>query len=145
MLGFVYFMTNQPNGILYVGVTNDIARRAWEHREGLVEGFTKRYRLHRLAMWKSERQLEPTAQKRQRKRIARRIGNPLSLKPQRFRYGARRLIGRLRREGITIAMTAGSGLGRLLIPVNHGANICLRTRASYSCRRIARAGGAGGN
>jgi len=48
MIGFVYFMTNQPNGILYVGVTNDIARRAWEHREGLVEGFTKRYRLHRL-------------------------------------------------------------------------------------------------
>ncbi|HVX56270.1 MAG TPA: GIY-YIG nuclease family protein [Candidatus Saccharimonadales bacterium] len=48
MLGFVYLMTNRPNGILYVGVTNDIARRAWEHREGLVDGFTKRYGLHRL-------------------------------------------------------------------------------------------------
>ena len=48
MLGFVYFMTNQPNGILYVGVTNDILRRAYEHREGLIDGFTKKYRLHRL-------------------------------------------------------------------------------------------------
>ena len=45
---FVYIMTNTPNGILYVGVTNDIARRAWEHREGAVDGFTKRYGLKRL-------------------------------------------------------------------------------------------------
>ncbi|MBI3514195.1 MAG: GIY-YIG nuclease family protein [Proteobacteria bacterium] len=46
--GWVYFMTNRPNGILYVGVTSDIARRAWEHREGLVDGFTKRHSLKRL-------------------------------------------------------------------------------------------------
>ncbi|HTZ77407.1 MAG TPA: GIY-YIG nuclease family protein [Stellaceae bacterium] len=41
-------MTNRPNGTLYVGVTSDLARRAWEHREGLVDGFTKRYSLKRL-------------------------------------------------------------------------------------------------
>ena len=41
-------MTNKPNGILYVGVTSDIARRAYEHREGLLAGFTKRYGLKRL-------------------------------------------------------------------------------------------------
>jgi len=41
-------MTNRPNGTLYVGVTGDIARRTWEHREGLVEGFTKKYGLKRL-------------------------------------------------------------------------------------------------
>ncbi len=46
--GWVYIMTNRPNGTLYLGVTNDIARRAWEHREGLVEGFTKRYDLTQL-------------------------------------------------------------------------------------------------
>ena len=46
--GWVYIMTNRPNGTLCLGVTSDIARRAWEHREGLVEGFTKRYRLTRL-------------------------------------------------------------------------------------------------
>ena len=46
--GWVYIMTNQPNGTLYVGVTSDLARRAWEHREGVVEGFTKQYGLKRL-------------------------------------------------------------------------------------------------
>jgi putative endonuclease len=46
--GWVYIVTNKPNGVLYVGVTSDLARRAWEHREGLVDGFTKRYSLRRL-------------------------------------------------------------------------------------------------
>ena len=45
---YVYIMTNRTYGTLYVGVTNDIARRAWEHREGLAEGFTKRYGLKLL-------------------------------------------------------------------------------------------------
>ena len=46
--GFVYIMTNRRNGILYVGVTNDLVRRAYEHRAGLVKGFTKQYGLKRL-------------------------------------------------------------------------------------------------
>jgi putative endonuclease len=46
--GWVYIMTNKPNGTLYIGVTSDLSRRAWEHREGVVEGFTKRYSLKRL-------------------------------------------------------------------------------------------------
>ena len=46
--GWVYIIANQPNGTLYIGVTGDLARRIWEHREGVVEGFTKRYGLKRL-------------------------------------------------------------------------------------------------
>ena len=46
--GWVYIMTNRPNGVLYTGVTSDIGRRACEHREGLAPGFTKRYGLKRL-------------------------------------------------------------------------------------------------
>ena len=46
--GWVYIMTNRPRGTLYVGVTDNLARRVWEHRQGLVEGFTKRYGLTRL-------------------------------------------------------------------------------------------------
>jgi putative endonuclease len=46
--GWLYIMTNGPNGTLYTGVTSDVSRLAWEHREGLVEGFTKRYGLKRL-------------------------------------------------------------------------------------------------
>jgi putative endonuclease len=34
-------MTNKPRGTLYIGVTSNIARRAYEHREGVLEGFTK--------------------------------------------------------------------------------------------------------
>jgi putative endonuclease len=46
--GYVYIMTNKPKGVLYVGVTNDISRRAWEHRTGIIKGFTWKYNLHRL-------------------------------------------------------------------------------------------------
>jgi putative endonuclease len=48
MAGWVYIMTNRPNGTLYIGVTSDLARRAFEHREGVIDGFTKRYGLKRL-------------------------------------------------------------------------------------------------
>jgi putative endonuclease len=41
--GFVTIMASQRNGTLYIGVTSDIARRATQHREGQVEGFTKQY------------------------------------------------------------------------------------------------------
>jgi putative endonuclease len=43
--GWFYFMTNRRNGILYAGVTSNLPRRAFEHRAGLVAGFTKRYGL----------------------------------------------------------------------------------------------------
>ena len=48
MSGIVYIITNRRDGVLYVGVTSDIQRRAHEHREGLVDGFTKRYGLKQL-------------------------------------------------------------------------------------------------
>ncbi|RTM09792.1 MAG: GIY-YIG nuclease family protein [Bradyrhizobiaceae bacterium] len=41
--GWVYILASAPNGILYVGVTSDIIRRIYQHRNGLVPGFTKRY------------------------------------------------------------------------------------------------------
>jgi putative endonuclease len=40
---FVYLLASRPNGTLYVGVTNDLVRRVWQHKQGLVEGFTKKY------------------------------------------------------------------------------------------------------
>jgi len=49
--GWVYIMTNWPNGTLYIGVTSDLPHRVWEHREGLIEGFTKHYGLTRLVFF----------------------------------------------------------------------------------------------
>ena len=46
--GWVYILTNRPSGTLYVGVTADLARRVWEHSEGLGSTFTTRYGLKRL-------------------------------------------------------------------------------------------------
>jgi putative endonuclease len=46
--GWVYILTNQPFGVLYVGVTNDLLRRTWEHRQRATESFTKRYYVTRL-------------------------------------------------------------------------------------------------
>ncbi len=45
---YVYILSSGKNGTLYIGVTNDLIRRVWEHREGMIDGFTKRYRVHRL-------------------------------------------------------------------------------------------------
>ena len=41
-------MASERNGTLYTGVTSDLAKRAWQHREGVTEGFTKRYGCKRL-------------------------------------------------------------------------------------------------
>jgi putative endonuclease len=51
--GWVYIMTNRPNGILYTGVTADLSRRVYEHREGLYQGFAKRYGLKRLVYYEA--------------------------------------------------------------------------------------------
>ncbi|MEL7688481.1 GIY-YIG nuclease family protein [Citromicrobium bathyomarinum] len=44
----VYILTSKPFGTLYIGVTSDLVARLWQHREGAVDGFTKRYAVHRL-------------------------------------------------------------------------------------------------
>jgi len=45
---WVYILTNRTHGALYVGVTNSLERRMWQHKSGANEGFTKRYGLKRL-------------------------------------------------------------------------------------------------
>ncbi len=48
---WIYIMTNRPSGTLYVGVTTNLPRRTWKHREGVIEGFTKKYGLKRLVYY----------------------------------------------------------------------------------------------
>jgi putative endonuclease len=49
---FVYMMSSANNKVLYIGVTNDLPRRAYEHRNGLLEGFTKKYNCKKLVWFK---------------------------------------------------------------------------------------------
>ncbi|HZD24659.1 MAG TPA: GIY-YIG nuclease family protein [Alphaproteobacteria bacterium] len=53
MAYYVYMMASRRNGTLYIGMTNDLVRRAFEHRKGLVPGFTKRYGVGRLVWYES--------------------------------------------------------------------------------------------
>ena len=48
MAFYVYIMTNKPCGVLYTGMTDDLNRRAWEHREHLIRGFTHKYNCEML-------------------------------------------------------------------------------------------------
>jgi putative endonuclease len=47
----VYLLASKRNGTLYVGVTSNLVRRVWEHKNNLVEGFTKRYDVHQLVWY----------------------------------------------------------------------------------------------
>jgi len=51
--GYVYILASGKHGTLYIGVTNDLVGRVWEHRTGVLPGFTKRYKVHRL-VWYEE-------------------------------------------------------------------------------------------
>ena len=54
----VYILASRRNGTLYVGVTSDLIKRVWEHKNGAVEGFTKRYNVHKLAWYEVHESME---------------------------------------------------------------------------------------
>ena len=60
---FVYLMASRKNGTLYVGVTNDLVRRVYEHKNGLVQGFTSRYTVHQLVWFESTPSVESAIDK----------------------------------------------------------------------------------
>ena len=49
----VYILASKPKGTLCIGVTSDLAQRVWQHKNDFVEGFTKRYRLHRFVWYEA--------------------------------------------------------------------------------------------
>ncbi len=48
---FVYILASKRNGTLYIGVTSDLVKRVYEHKNDLVEGFTKKYQVHQLVYY----------------------------------------------------------------------------------------------
>ena len=54
---FVYILTNKSNKVMYIGVTNDLRRRLYEHKNELGDGFTKRYHIHKLVYYESYKEI----------------------------------------------------------------------------------------
>ena len=55
---YVYIMASSRNGTIYIGSTTHLIRRSWEHRNDVVEGFTKRYKCHTLVWYEVHPTLE---------------------------------------------------------------------------------------
>jgi putative endonuclease len=54
----VYILASQRNGTLYIGVTSDLIKRVYQHKNGLIEGFTKRYNVHILVWYEVHELME---------------------------------------------------------------------------------------
>ena len=48
---YVYILTNKSDRVMYIGVTNNLERRVYEHKQDLIDGFTKRYHVHKLVYY----------------------------------------------------------------------------------------------
>ena len=59
----VYVLESRRNGTLYVGVTSDVLKRVWEHKNDVVEGFTKRYQVHRLVWFEVHETMDSAIQR----------------------------------------------------------------------------------
>jgi putative endonuclease len=54
----VYIMASKRNGTLYIGVTSDLVKRVWEHKNDVIDGFTKIYGVHRLVWYEVHENME---------------------------------------------------------------------------------------
>ncbi len=55
---YVYILTNKSNNVLYIGATNDLIRRVFEHKNKLVKGFTEKYKLRKLVYYEATNDIE---------------------------------------------------------------------------------------
>jgi len=63
MGGWVYLLASKPNGTLYVGVTSDLVTRVWQHREGILSGFTREYGVKLLVWFEEHGRIEDAIQR----------------------------------------------------------------------------------
>jgi len=62
----VYIPASERNGTLYIGVTSDLVKRIWEHKENVIAGFTKRYAIHRLVWYEMHESMESAIEREKR-------------------------------------------------------------------------------
>lgn len=63
---YVYILASKRNGTLYIGVTNNIIRRVFEHKNDLIDGFTKKYGVHRLVYYEQTEDIRSAIQREKR-------------------------------------------------------------------------------
>ncbi len=63
---YVYILASKRNGTLYVGITSDLAKRVWEHKQKLVEGFTKEYAVGQLVWFELHSSVDAAIQREKR-------------------------------------------------------------------------------
>ena len=75
---YVYMLTNWDDSVLYIGVTSNLPKRLYEHRNGLVEGFTKQYNVHKLVYYEeTDYRISANERERQLKKWSRAKKNAL--------------------------------------------------------------------
>jgi len=62
----VYILASKRNGTLYIGVTSNLIKRTWEHKNNLVDGFTKRYKIHSLVWYEIHSTMETAIEREKR-------------------------------------------------------------------------------
>jgi putative endonuclease len=72
-LPVVYILASKKNGTLYTGVTSDLAKRVWEHKNNLVMGFAKRYSIHSLVWYEVHESMESAIEREKRLKDWKRI------------------------------------------------------------------------
>jgi len=55
---YIYILTNKVNTVFYIGVTSNLIKRIWQHKNVVIEGFTKRYKLHKLVYYEVTSDIE---------------------------------------------------------------------------------------
>jgi len=59
----VYILSSKKNGTLYIGVTSDLVKRIWEHKNNVVDGFTKKYNVHNLVWYEIHEEMDSAIQR----------------------------------------------------------------------------------
>ncbi len=66
---FVYLMASKKNGTLYIGVTDNLVKRVWEHKNDVIEGFTQKYQIHLLVYFEEYSDIREAIQREKQLKV----------------------------------------------------------------------------
>jgi len=66
---YVYILASKRNGTFYIGITNDLVRRVYEHKNGLIKGFTQKYGVNKLVYYEQSESVESVIQREKQLKV----------------------------------------------------------------------------